>query len=129
MFFLWCWIANLTTLFALSLILKSVQVQPDISLYMKYRWFFFSLLAAYLFVLPFSFQKDYGAYCDDTVIYPNVMAFLPMAYLTMVIFVIYLRYNNYFINWLEHEKIPLSNTEDYTSKDLFEQQMNKFLCT
>jgi len=71
-------------------------------------------------VIPFAYTKSFGAYCDQSVIYPNVMAFLPIAYLTMVIFVVYLKMNDFFIDWKAHENVPLSRFEDYTSKDLFE---------
>jgi len=85
---------------------------------------------SYIVILPFAFSDKYGAHCTYDNIYPNVMGFLPLAYIIMVIFAFWLK-KNANIDWQAAEKIPLSNDNaiDYTNKDLFEAQTKTFLNT
>mmetsp|Transcript_11312 Transcript_11312/g.7831 ORF Transcript_11312/g.7831 Transcript_11312/m.7831 type:complete len:213 (+) Transcript_11312:290-928(+) len=129
MFFFWSWAANVVTTYALGVLLTVVWIGPGLTLYRRFKWYFYIMAFSYIMMIPFAFTYKYGAYCDETIIYPNVMALLPLAYLTLALFVFYLDRNKYFCDWTAHEKVPLSNAEDYTNQDLFEKQMKQFLGT
>lgn len=66
-------------------------------------------------MIPLAFTYKYGAFCDETKVYPNVLAALPIVYLSMTVFMIYNKRNNFFINWKTHEMVPLHNASDYTN--------------
>jgi len=75
-----------------------------------------------------STTSRFGAYCDHTSVYPIIMQAIPVLFIINALFAMWLKHKHYYLEWDEKDTYLLHAESEHSTRDLFEQRMNTYLC-
>lgn len=88
---------NYTTMCALYLLLKNVEVSPGLTLSKKFRWFFILMNLCFIIEISLAFIPSVGAFCTTDRPYPRVISNLPILIGSTLVFAVYLKCKDFYL--------------------------------